>query len=194
MRLILAALTLCCLAQTAVAEPVTSIDTELVKGRCRFIDSDGEVGHYALKRCPGLAGSRVYTEAGVHTVSLSFQWGRHKATDVVKDNSIGTKLEWRGTGSRAAFKPHAVLVTIVVTDYDADKKHNVIGVLRMEPRNACLMAVIDEDANKEALKLARTTADQDAPAFACKGGKPKLVGAKTKWTDRALGLEGDAPK
>jgi len=137
---------------------------------------------------------RVYTEASVHTVSLSFQWGRHKALGVVKDNSIGTKLEWRGTGSRAAFKPHAVLVTIVVKDFDADKKHNVIGVLRMEPRNACLMAVIDEDANKDALKLARATADKDAPAFACKGGRPKLVGVKTKWTDGALGLEGDPPK
>jgi hypothetical protein len=143
---------------------------------------------------PGLAGSRVYTEAGVHSVLLSFRWGRRKAVDVVKSDSIGTKLEWRGTGSREAFKAHAVLVTIVVTDYDADKKHNVIGVLRMEPRNACLMAVIDEEANKEALKLARTTADKDAPAFSCKGAKPKLMGAKTKWTDRAIGLEGDPPK
>jgi hypothetical protein len=194
MRLILIALTLSCFVQTVAAQAVTSIDTELVKGRCRFIDDDGEVGHYALKRCPGIAGARVYTEAGVHTVSLSFQWGRHKATDVVKDNSIGTKLEWRGTGPRERFKPHAVLVTIVVKDFDADKKHNVIGVLRMEPRNACLMAVIDENANKEALKLARATADKDAPAFSCKGGKPKLVGTKTKWTDRALGLEGDPPK
>ena len=194
MRLILIALTLSCLAQTVEAQPVTSIDTELVKGRCRFIDSDGEVGHYALKRCPGLGGARVYTEAAVHSVALSFQWGRRKAVEVLKDDSIGTKLEWRGTGSRAAFKPHAVLVTIVVKDHDTDQKHNVLGVLRMEPRNACLMAVIDEDANKEALKLARSTADQDAPAFSCKTGKPKLVGAKTKWTDHALGLEGDPPK
>jgi hypothetical protein len=194
MRLILIALTLCCLAQTAGAQPVTSIDTELVKGRCRFIDDDGEVGHYALKRCPGLAGSSVYTEAGVHSVLLSFRWGRRKAVDVVKSDSIGTKLEWRGTGPRAAFKPYAVIVTIVVKDYDADKNHNVLGVLRMEPRSACLMAVIDEDANKDALKLVRATADKDAPAFSCKGGKPQLVGAKTKWTNRALGLDGDPPK
>lgn len=194
MRLVLTALAFCCLAQTAGAQPVTSIDTELVKGRCRFIADDGEVGHYALKRCPGLAGSRVYTEAGVHSVLLSFRWGRHKAVDVIKDDSIGTKLEWRGTGTRTAFKPHAVIVTIVVKDYDADEKHNVIGVLRMESRNACLMAVIDEDGNKEALKLARATADKDAPAFSCKDGKPKLVGAETKWTQRALGLDGEPPK
>ena len=194
MRPILAALMLCALAPSAVAEAVKSIDTELVKGRCRFIDDDGEVGHYALKRCPGLAGSRVYTEAGVTTVSLSFRWGRRKAVEAIKSDSIGTKLEWRGTGNRTRIKPHAVIVTIVVKDYDADTKHNVIGVLRMEPRNACLMAVVDEDANKEALKLARATADQDAPSFVCRDGKPKLVGAATKWTERALGLEGDPPK
>jgi hypothetical protein len=194
MHWILAVLTLCALIQTATAQAVTSIDTELVKGRCRFIADDGEVGHYALKRCPGLAGSRVYTEAGVHSVSLSFQWGRRKALDVVKSDSIGTKLEWRGTGSRVRFKPHAVIVTVVVKDYDADKNHNMLGVLRMEPHNACLMAVVDETANKDALKLARTAADQEAAAFSCKGGKPKLVGASTRWTGLALGLEGDPPK
>ena len=42
------------LATPALPQTVTSVDTELVKGRCRFIDDDGEVGHYALKRCPGL--------------------------------------------------------------------------------------------------------------------------------------------
>jgi len=194
MRLILSAFILCALAQIVGAEPVTSIDTELVKGRCRFIDDDGEVGHYALKRCPGLGGARVYTEAGVNSVLLSFRWGRQKAVDAVKSDSIGTKLEWRGTGSRERFKPHAAIVTIVVKDYDADKKHNVIGVLRMEPRNACLMAVIDEAANKDALALARTTADKEAPSFTCKGGKAKLVGTATQWTKRALGFEGEPPK
>jgi hypothetical protein len=191
MRLILIAAALCGLTQTAAAQAVTGIDTELVQGRCRFIADDGEVGHYALKRCPGLGGARVYTVAGVHSVSLSFQWGWHKAPDVIKSDSIGTKLEWRGTGTRAAFKPHAVIVTIVVKDYDADQRHNVLGVLRMEPRNACLMAVLDEAANKDALALARTAADKEAPSFSCKGGKPKVAGAATRWTQRAIGLDGD---
>src|SRR3954466_13578933 len=117
MRFALSALVLCCITHTATAQTVTSIDTELVKGRCRFVDDDGEVGHFALKRCPGLGGSRVYTEANVHTVSLSFQWSKRKATDVIKDNSIGTKLEWRGIKSRQGFTPHAVIVTIVVKDF-----------------------------------------------------------------------------
>jgi hypothetical protein len=51
------------------------------------------------------------------------------------------------------------------------------------------MAVIDEDANKDALKVARAIADAEAPSFLCKGGKPKLVGPSTRWIKRALGLE-----
>jgi hypothetical protein len=194
MRIILFALAILAVTETATAQTVTSLDTELVKGRCRFIDDDGEVGHYALKRCPGLAGAQVYTEAGVHSVSLSFRWGKRKASDVVKSDSIGTKLEWRGIKSPQGFKPHAVLVTIVVKDHRADKKNNVLGVLRMEPRDACLMAVIDEAANSDALTLARATADKDAPSFSCKGGKAKAVGAATQWTQEVLGFEGDPPK
>jgi hypothetical protein len=176
------------LAEPALAQAVTRIDTELVEGRCRFIADDGEVGHYALKRCPGLAGAQVYTEAGVTSVKLSFRFGKRKV-EVVSSGSVGTKLEWRGVKTRQGFKPHAVLVTIVVKDYPAETHHNVLGVLRMEPRNACLIAVIDEAANGDALALARKTADDEAPSFSCPNGKAKVVGAATKWTQAALGLD-----
>jgi hypothetical protein len=192
-RIALFALALAALPQPADAQAVTSIDTELVKGRCRFVADDGEVGHYALKRCPGLAGARVYTEAGVNSVKLSFRWGKHKV-EAVDSGSVGTKLEWRGIKSRRGFKPHAVLVTIVVKDHPAETRHNVLGVLRMEPRNACLMAVIDEEANGDALVLARKTADSDAPSFACSNGKAKTVGTATKWTREAIGDASDPQK
>jgi hypothetical protein len=189
----LLALALSLLAEPASAQTVTSIDTELVKGRCRFIADDGEVGHYALKRCPGLAGVRVYTEAAVHSVKLSFRFGKRKV-EVVDSGSVGTKLEWRGTKTRQGFTPHAVLVTIVIKDYPSETRHNVLGVLRMEPRNACLMAVIDEEANRDALSLARKTADTEAPSFSCANGKAKAVGTATKWTREAIGHDGDPPK
>jgi hypothetical protein len=188
--LVLALLTL---AGTAFAESVTHIDTELVKGRCRFIADDGEVGHYALKRCPGLAGARVYTESGVTSLKLSFRWGKRKV-EVVNSASVGTKLEWRGTKTRQGFRPHAVLVTIVVNDYPAETRHNVLGVLRMEPRNACLMAVVDEEANGDALSLARKTADTEAPSFSCANGKAKTIGTATKWTRETIGHDGEPPR
>src|SRR5262249_28543509 len=115
MRALLLAFAVMALPGAALAQPLVKFDTELVKGKCRFIEDDGEVGHYALKRCPGLGGAKVYTEAGVHTVAMYFQWGGRRAkADVIKSDSLGTSLEWRGTGTKAAFKPHATIVTAIV--------------------------------------------------------------------------------
>ena len=193
MRRLLLLVMLGALAEPALAQTVTSIDTELVKGRCRFIADDGEVGHYALKRCPGLAGARVYTVAGVNKVSLSFRWGKAKAEDVVEDYSIGDKLEWRGIRGKQGLKPHAAIVRIIVKDHEKDERHNVWGVIRMEPRNACLMAVIDEAANPDAITLARTTADAEAPNLACAKNKTKIVGTASRWAQEVIGLDGDPP-
>lgn len=183
-------------AGPALAEPaVTKIDTELVKGRCKFIDDDGEVGHYALKRCPGLAGWRVYTTAGVHDVTLSFRKGKGKEIEVFSNGSIGLKLEWRGIKDKQGFKPHATIVELIIKDYDLpnDKRdeYKVWGVIRIEPRND-LLAVVDVAANPDALTLARQSADSDAPGAACVKNKetltPKIVGAETRWAKEAAGL------
>jgi len=180
-----------------LAEPaVTKIETELVKGRCKFIADDGEVGHYALKRCPGLDGWRVYTTAGVNDVTLSFRKGKGKEIEVFSNGSIGLKLEWRGIKDKHGFKPHATIVELIIKDYDLpnDKRdeYKVWGVIRMEPRNACLMVVIDAAANPDALTLARQSADSDAPGTACIKNKetlrPKIVGAETRWAKEAAGL------
>jgi hypothetical protein len=164
----------------ALAQAVTAIETELVKGRCKFIADDGEVGHYALKRCPG----------------LSFRKGKGKEIEVFSNGSIGLKLEWRGIKDKQGFKPHAVIVELIIKDYDLpnDKRdeYKVWGVIRMEPRNACLMAVIDAAANPDALTLARHSADSDAPGSACIKNKetlkPRIVGAETRWAKEAAGL------
>jgi len=195
MRAILAVMIIAMLAEPALAQTVTSMDTELAKGRCRFIETDGEVGDYALKRCPGLAGARVFTDAmGAHNVSLSFQWGKAKALDVVKSYSIGTKLEWRGFRGKQGFKPYAAIVTVIVWDRETEKTYNVLGVLRMEARNACLMAVVDETASPDALALARARADAEAPTFVCATDKPKTLGKTSQWAQQVIGLEGNPPK
>ena len=193
-RAILLALAVATLPEPAVAQTITSIDTELVKGRCRFIADDGEVGHYALKRCPGLAGARVYTEAGVNVgqavVPLGQAQGRG-GQQRQRRRQAGMARDQDPSGLQAA---RGASSTIVVKDYPAEKRHNVLGVLRMEPRNACLMAVVDEAANSDALALARKTADTEAPSFSCANGKAKVVGAATKWTREAIGYDGDPPK
>jgi hypothetical protein len=192
MRTLLLTLMMGTLATPALAQPV-SFETPLVKGGCRFIDDDGEVGHYALKRCPGLDGARVYTEAGVRTVGLYFQWGRQKYRGtVIRSDSLGLKLEWRGTGIKASFKPYATIVTAVIKDVDQnnenEKSYNVLAVMRMEKRNACLMALIDEAGNKNALALARSTADAEAPKFSCAKNKPRVVGEPSHWAQQVIGF------
>jgi hypothetical protein len=191
-RTALSILALATLASPAVAQTVTAIETELVKGRCKFIDDDGEVGHYALKRCPGLGGARVYTTAGVHDVALSFKWGR-KESEVFSSGSIGLKLEWRGVKGKQGFKPHAVVVQRTIKDHRKDEKHNVWAVIRIEPHNACQIAVIDGGANPDALGLARTTADYEAPAVSCAKVKAKIVGVTSQWAQEAIGLD-EPPK
>lgn len=108
----------------AAAPQPASVETELVKGRCRFITDDGEVGGYAEKRCPGLAGAQVYTVARPSRVSLSLRWGNAKAENIVQSWSLGTRLEWRGFGKRNAFKPYAAIVTAIVRDLETDQKHD----------------------------------------------------------------------
>jgi hypothetical protein len=188
----LIAVLLTVLATPALAQPVAAFDTALVKGQCRFIEDDGEVGHYALKRCPGLGGASVYTEAGVQSVGLYFGWGKTHSPSVLKSDSIGLKVEWRGRGTKAAFTPHATIITAIVKDREAEKNYNVLAVIRMEKRNACLMALIDE-GNPDALTLARTTADTEASTFSCKTGKPRVVGAPSHWAQQIIGFKGDIP-
>jgi hypothetical protein len=171
-----------------------SVETELVKGRCRFIADDGEVGDYAEKRCPGLAGAQVHTVARPSRVSLSLRWGKKTSGDIVQSWSLGTKLAWRGLGKRNAFKPYAAIVTAIVRDHETDQNHDVLAVLRIAPRNACLAAAIDVAANKDAMALARETADGAARTFTCGSDQPRVVGTPSAWAQQVTGYDGEPPK
>jgi hypothetical protein len=101
--------------------------------------------------------------------------------------------------ARQGFKPYAVILQIIVRDDSARddgtyKTHDVLGVIRMEPRDACLFAIVDEGANPDALALARITADTEALSFDCATLKPKIVGKTSQWAQKAIGEDGDPPK
>ena len=179
-------------AVPAPAAKTEVVTTELTKGRCKFIGDDGEVGHYALKRCPGPAGMRVYTEATVQRVALSFQFAKSPLTrEVARTRSLGEKVEWRGTKGKTGFEPEAALVRLIVAD-DEDKRYDVLAVIRIEGIRACMMAAVDEAANADATALARKAAD--APGeFSCEMDTPKVLGRETRWVKMALGLE-DQPR
>jgi hypothetical protein len=177
---------------SASAGGQASATTELTGGRCRFIADDGEVGDYALKRCPGRGGASVYTEASPARVSLSFRWGKTRSADVVAGYSLGKTVEWRGLKKSGRFDPYAALVRVIlrddtVRDDGTFDTYNVLAIVRIAARAACLMAVIDEAANINAIVLARRTADADATAFACGKDRPKILGEPSLWAQKALG-------
>ena len=179
-------------AASARADAADSAVTELTGGRCRFIADDGEVGDYALKRCPGRGGAAVFTEAGPARVALSFRWGKRRSENVVAGTSLGTTLEWRGSYDRKRFEPYAAIVRVIVRDDDSEvdgkfKTYNVLALLRVGGREACLMALIDETENAGAVALARATADADARSFACGKDRPKILGQPSRWAQKVLG-------
>jgi hypothetical protein len=191
---LLIAVTFAVAGDAAPATKPDVITTELTKGRCKFIDDDGEVGHYALKRCPGPAGMQLYTEATMQTVTLFLQRDKSPITrEVVKSRSVGEKIEWRGVRNRGGFEPYAALLRVIVSD-DEDKRFNVLTVIRVEWLTTCVMAAVDEAANADATALARAAADKNADEFSCARDKPAVLGIATKWARQVAGLDGDPPR
>ena len=185
------------LAGPAFAQSATSRTTSLEK--CRVIDDDGEVGDYTLERCPGLAGARVYMDWSASHTTLSFRWGKAKSGGGVTGYGLGGTLEWRGIKGRRGFAPYAIIVRVKLRDDNIRpdgefKTNNVLAVIRIEKRNACLMVAIDEAENPDALSLARTTADAGAAKFACADGKPRIVGKPSQWAQRVIGYDGEPHK
>jgi len=168
MRAIPLLLTLALLAGPTTAQTVSSIETPLnVKKPCRIVEDDGEVGDYTLVRCPGLGGSRVYTEASVANVKLMIRWRKGEG-HIINGYSLGEKLEWRGVKDKGVLKPHAAIVRIIERGHESMqddgnyKTYNVLSVIRIGQREACQVAAIDKTENPDALTLARTAADTDA--------------------------------
>jgi len=200
MRTLLLLLFIALLAGPASAQAPVSVETPLnVKKPCRIVKDDGEVGDYTLVRCPGLGGARAYTEASVANVKLSLRWRKADEGHVVNGYSLGEKLEWRGLKDKGGFKPYAIIVQIIERDDNAMdndghyKTYNVLGIIRIGRRKACQMAAIDEEANPDALALARATADADAPKFSCAQDKARIVGKPSKWAQQAIGYD-EPPK
>ncbi|HEX8666187.1 MAG TPA: hypothetical protein VF744_19400 [Beijerinckiaceae bacterium] len=195
MRLSLAAV-LALAAAPAFGQAPESRYTELVGGRCRFVSVDKETGEDAVKRCPGHGGAEVETFASHTRLSIGFRFSRsQRAEDVVSAWSAGKTVEWRGLKGNKGFEPYAAIVRLLMKDHENGKPGpvadaQVLAVVRVDPREAeaCVIAIIDAQANKDPNGLARTTADRLGPAFDCESDKPAVVGTKTRWTGELIGV------
>ena len=169
--------------------------TALVRGQCRFVSEDKQTGEDAVKRCPGHGDIEVETLASHTRTSLSFRFSRtQRAPNVVGGWSLGERLEWRGVRGKKGFEPYAAIVRVLLKDPESAARGpdgEVLAVMRVDPREAqaCTMAYVDARANKSANRLAGETADRMGPTFLCGSDKPAVAGARTRWTDAALGRE-----
>jgi hypothetical protein len=162
--------------------------TDLTGKACRFVSGAKTADDDAVKRCPGHGGAEVETLAGHTRLRLSYRFSESQvARDVVVAWSAGKTLEWRGLKTNKGFQPYATILRLLLKDPESARPEadgQVLAVMRFDPREAeaCVIAYVDAQANKDPNRLARTIADRDGPTFDCESDEPKVVGAETRWT------------
>ena len=97
-------------------------------------------------------------------------------------NTIHTVMEWRVEKSGNTVTPFATILrffTSIPQDSGDDYMGQVLAVTRLGPEGACIVALVDARANKNANKLATEAADTIARKSRCDGREPVTVGRKT---------------
>ena len=180
-------------AAPALGQPARATRyTELAGGECRFVSEDRRTGEDAVKRCPGHGDVEVETLSSHTRVTLNVLFSaKQRVNDVVGGWSLGKVVEWRGVKAGKGFEPDAAIVRVLMKDPESTARRadgEVLAVLRIDPREAeaCLVAVIDVQANERANRLARATADRLAATHLCDSEKPIVAGARTRWTAALL--------
>lgn len=134
--------------------------------------------------CPGLPGYPVYVAEGDLRFFVSF--GADAGKRLAASQTLGpfntifsadgrrSTLEWRLKGGRAG-KPHATILRYYTDRGDGGGKGQVLVVSKVTPTESCHMAYVDARANRDAIALARSAADELALVFKC-GTQPRIVG------------------
>lgn len=142
-----------------------------------------------VKRCPGLGGARVVVTADADQVALGYEWsGRERADEVLRNWSLGPKLEWRGIRTSRGFEPYATLVRASFNGGAGPSDDRpVLAVMRVRRGEACVIGFVDVAGNADPEALARRLADARARTFACGRDQPLVEGAVTARTSALLG-------
>lgn len=140
------------------------------------------------KSCAGFGGARAIVSAERAEVSLGFEWSPYERTeDVLRNWGLGYKLEWRGIDTARGFEPYAATIRILFNDQaGAASDRPVLAVLRIRRGEACLVALVDIAANRDAYGIGRRIADERARAFICGRDAPRIGGAVTGRTTDLL--------
>lgn len=172
------------------AEPMTSRYTSLTGSECRLAprQSSEDEGDEEVKRCPGLGGFEavLFLDHAQTALTLAPRAARGEP-ETVRAWSVGERIEWRGWPPRGAFRPDAAIVRLKMNREGSPvAARQILAVLRVEERRACLVSLIDMTANPNPYDLARETADRSAADHRCGRDKPRAFGLPTSWTERVL--------
>lgn len=172
------------------AEPMTSRYTSLMGPECRLAQRQpsGDEVDEEVKRCPGLGGFDVvlFLDHAQTAMTLAPRAARGEP-ETVRAWSVGERIEWRGRSPRGAFRPEAAIVRLKMNREGSPVvARQILAVMRVDERRACLVGLIDMTSNASPYDLARKMADRHAADHQCGRDRPRALGLPTPWTDRLL--------
>jgi len=180
------------------AEPVVSQYTSAKLDQCRKVERVrvADTEYAAVWACKGTAGylAAVSEEDLRTTVSIGTSI-KAAAREPAASQSFGPfnfaydTIEWRSVGKR----PFAVIQRWNISDNDNPGKDHRPGrsalfvVTRLPPGPVCHVAYVDVKANRAPNALARQAADEIARSFDCAKDKVRVLGARGRAIELALG-------
>src|SRR5205807_10444140 len=90
-------------------------------------------------------------------------------------------IEWR---SGRDGRPFAIIVGWSYADSEntdatgRPRSNRLLVVMRLPPGGVCRVAIVERAANRDAIALARKSADETARDFKCGAGGPQVVGER----------------
>ncbi len=168
-------------AQDATRSVYTTIDLKT----CKVLRKSGPEG--ASWRCPGLPGYPLYVAEGDdhYFVSAGLDPEKRRAAKqtlkpfntIFPAGTVRATVEWRIPRTSRKAPPYATIVRYYTSSETA--KGQVLVVSKLTPTEACQAALIDADANADAIERARLAADTTVRTFNCNAA-PAIEGAAGK--------------
>jgi hypothetical protein len=154
----------------ALANPVRSLYTTVDLRVCKRINN-----RLPAWRCSGLDGNPVYVAGALgQFVSVGANADKRRAASqtpgagnalLARDGERAI-VEWRFDRRGEKRLPYAIIVRFHAAG--AERKGDVLVVLKVDARETCHVAHIDARANDNAIVLARAIADAEARTFDCR--------------------------
>jgi hypothetical protein len=168
-------------AQDATRSVYTTIDLKA----CKVLRKSSPEG--ASWRCPGLPGYPLYVAEGDDRffVSAGLEPEKRRAAKqtlkpfntIFPAGTVRATVEWRIPRTSRKAPPYATIVRYYTSSEAA--KGQVLVVSKLTPTEACHAALIDADANADAIERARLAADTTVRSFNC-NATPAIEGASGK--------------